>query len=503
MLDLKHLTVLINDRILIENLCLHINKGDKLAIIGEEGNGKSTLFKIIANQNNYADFCGEIHSFHNTIGFLQQELIVDENKIVKDYLFQDEMDFYFHINELYTLFSSLQLDDTILDKKIFILSGGEKVKVQLLKLLLKDPDILLLDEPTNDLDIPTLEWLEHFIQECSKPVLFISHDETLLQRCANRILHIEQLNKQTKCKHTIYNGAYSNYIKERIRKRTKDIQIANKEKAEYIKKKERLNNIQNAVHDALNDTVRNPGKAALLKKKMSNVKAMEKRFEKESYARVDSIEEEINLFFEPVSLPSRKEILNLHLAQLKVEDRILASPVHLEVYGPSHIVICGSNGCGKTTLFKLIYEQLKHRKDIRCGYMPQSYEILPEKRTPIEFLCPSMKNEEITIARKRLGNLNFTRAEMTAPIPQLSKGSKAKLILLYLILNQYDVLLLDEPTRNVSPLSNPVIRKALREFQGCIISISHDRKYIEEVCDIVYKMDQDGLHLEDDERSLT
>ena len=147
------------------------------------------------------------------------------------------------------------------------LSGGEKVKLQLLKLMHEPMDLLLLDEPTNDLDMETLKWLEQFIKSLTIPVMFISHDETLLEECADVLIHLEQLNKKTKAKANIYRGKYSTYVEERYQKREKELQIAHKEKQEYMKKKIRLNDQMNAVHDALNDTVRNPGQARLLEKR--------------------------------------------------------------------------------------------------------------------------------------------------------------------------------------------------------------------------------------------
>ena len=135
--------------------------------------------------------------------------------------------------------------------------------------------------------------------------------------------------------------------------------------------------------------------------------------------------------------------------------------------------------------------------DIKVGYMPQNYEdILENQDKVIEFIAPSGKKEDITKARMYLGNMNFTREEMEGKITELSNGTKAKLILMKLVLDKCNVLLLDEPTRNVSPLSNPVIRKVLKEFKGTIISVSHDRKYIEEVIDKLYTLTPNGLILE-------
>ncbi|HIT23627.1 MAG TPA: ABC-F family ATP-binding cassette domain-containing protein, partial [Candidatus Faecimonas intestinavium] len=165
--------------------------------------------------------------------------------------------------------------------------------------------------------------------------------------------------------------------------------------------------------------------------------------------------------------------------------------------GNPHVCIIGQNGVGKSTLIKEIYNTLRTRTDIKVGYMPQNYEdILKEYDKVIDFIAPSGKKEDVTKARMYLGNMNVTREEMEGKIAELSNGTKAKLILMKLVLEKSNVLLLDEPTRNVSPLSNPVIRKVLKEFKGTIISVSHDRKYIEEVIDKLYTLTPNGLILE-------
>ena len=187
-------------------------------------------------------------------------------------------------------------------------------------------------------------------------------------------------------------------------------------------------------------------------------------------------------------------ILNLKLKELKVEDKILSRNINLEVIGNHHLCIIGRNGVGKSTLIKMVWEILKNRDDIKVGYMPQNYEdTLNSYEYVLDFLVPSKKKEELTKARMFLGNMKFTREEMTGKISNLSNGTKAKLFLTKLVLDECDVLILDEPTRNVSPLSNPLIRKVLKEFKGTIISISHDRKYIEEVVDSLYILTENGL----------
>lgn len=175
-------------------------------------------------------------------------------------------------------------------------------------------------------------------------------------------------------------------------------------------------------------------------------------------------------------------------------NKILSKNLKLEVVGNTHICIIGKNGVGKSTLLKQIYEILKDREDIKVGYMPQTYDdILNKYEYVLDFLSPSGSKEKITKARMYLGNMKFTREEMTSKIKELSNGTKAKLFFTKLVLEENDVLILDEPTRNVSPLSNPVIRKSLREYKGVIISISHDRKFIDEVIDTTYILTELGL----------
>lgn len=496
MLEINHLTISVDNKIMIDNLRLVLNEHDKLAIIGEEGNGKSTLLKVILQDCPYASYQGDINTHKAKIGYLKQTLTKEELSLsVHDYLFP-ELEFYFNkCKEFYILLEQFQLSDEIEEQTLKTLSGGEKVKVQLLKIMLEEADILLLDEPTNDLDLNTLQWLEHFINQCEKGIIFVSHDETLLSHCANQILHLELRKKKTEPIYTWKKIDYDAYVEKRLSHLQKLTQVAHSEKREHKKKMDRLMRQMQQVDHQLNTISRqDPRGAALLKKKMKNVKSLEKRITNEEVSEVPDVEESINLFFPECSLPSRKEVLNLTLTTLQIKNKILAKNIKLEIFGPKHLVIIGKNGIGKTTLMNHIWELLKERQDIRPAYMKQNYEEhFNEKETPLDFLCPNHERDLVSKTRQYLGNLNFTRKEMTSPISELSGGSKAKLILLSLMMKNCNVLLLDEPTRNVSPLSNPIIRRALRDFQGCIISISHDRKYIEEVCDSVYELKTEGI----------
>ena len=364
--------------------------------------------------------------------------------------------------------------------------------------MLNEYDILFLDEPTNDLDIETLEWLEEFINNTNKPIMYVSHDETLLSNTANMILHLEQIKKKTECRHTLLKIDYDSYVAQRLRKIDKQTQVAKFEKREFNKQQEKLQRIMQKVEHQQNTISRaDPHGAAVLKKKMHSLKSQEKKLDETNLTEIPDVEESISFFFENIEMPRTKNIIKLDLDELKVADKLLSKNIELDIIGNVHLCIIGKNGVGKSTLIKLIYDELKDRNDIKVGYMPQTYDdILNNYKNVLDFICSSGSKDEITKARMFLGNMKFTREEMTGNIKDLSNGSKAKLFLVKLVLDKCDVLILDEPTRNVSPLSNPIIRKVLKEYKGTIISISHDRKYINEVVNALYVLTPYGIEKE-------
>lgn len=496
MIEIKRLSIKVKDKYLVKDLSFTLNKGDKLAVIGEEGNGKSTLLKSILGLCDYADMDGVIDLKGNTIGYLEQTI---SNKFldikVYNYLFEDDNDYYNKINIFYKSLDIINLKDNILEQKISTLSGGEKVKIGILKLLINDYDVLFLDEPTNDLDLETLNWLENFIKKIDKPIMFISHDEMLLSNTANMILHIEQIKKKKECRHTLLKIDFDTYVGNRINLIDKQTQIAKSEKREFNKKQEKLMQIMQRVEHEQNVISRgNPHGAKLLKKKMKTLKAQEKKLDDSNLTEIPDVEESINFYFNNQEIPKHKIILKLDISELKVEEKILSRNIKLDIIGNTHLCIIGNNGVGKSTLIKQIYQELKDRSDINIGYMPQNYEdILNKYEFVLDFLVESKKKEDITKALTYLGNMKFTKEEMMGKIKYLSNGTKAKLFLVKLVLDNSNVLILDEPTRNVSPLSNPVIRKALKEFNGTIISISHDRKYINEVISELYELTNLGI----------
>ena len=273
MLEVNNVDILVSTRFLVKSLTFSLNKGDKLAIIGEEGNGKSTLLKSLVGICEYASVTGIIQFKNNKVGYLEQSMSLEnEKKKVYDFLFLDDLDYYGKINWFYKYLDLFHLDDSILEQMISTLSGGEKVKIGILRLLLEECDILFLDEPTNDLDIESLEWLETFINSTDKPIIYVSHDETLLSNTANMILHLEQIKNKTECRHTLLKIDYDTYVEKRLQTILKTTQVAKSEKREFDKRQEKLRQIMQKVEHQQNTITRaDPHGGRLLKKKMHDL----------------------------------------------------------------------------------------------------------------------------------------------------------------------------------------------------------------------------------------
>ncbi len=504
MLEIKNLTIELFNKPLVDDLSFVLNKGDKVGVIGEEGTGKSTLLKTIYSKelvSPYSTISGEILKKDLKLGYLEQSLNTDWNNFsVLDFFLKEnpndkeDLEKYSDFNKTEEIFSKLNISKDFLKKTktIKTLSGGEKVKIQIAKILLKEPEVFLFDEPTNDLDLETLGWLENFIQKIQNPIVFVSHDETLLENTANCILHIEKVKKENTTRHTFKRIGYATYIEERNQEFEKQKRISDMEYREYKKDKKIFSHRKSIVRSKqikiLDSTERR-----ILNKRMRNIVVQEKRIEKKRTTERPEVFDPIYISLDnSVEIPKGKVVLNFNVKELKVKNKILAKNIELSVSGPEKIGIVGDNGIGKTTLFKNILEVLK--KDFEVGYMPQNYnEILNLEENVKDFLVENLDISELQNYITYLGSLHFSWEEINGPISELSYGQRAKLIILKMILEKKNVLVLDEPTRNLSVTSNPVIRKILKNYKGCILSVSHDRKFLKEVCDVVYKLNKDGL----------
>ena len=492
-------------RELVRDFTFALNPGDKAAIIGEEGNGKSTLLKLIYDENlveGYVEWSGTIQKDGMILGYLSQELPEeDRDKTAYEFCCGEEAFLDSSPKEVADAAAKLRFPADLFysDRKMGTFSGGEKVKLRMALLTLRRPDCYLLDEPSNDLDIETLEWLESFIRECPQPVLYISHDEMLLENTANVIIHLEQLRRKTLPRYTVARMGYRRYVEERLSKFAHQEQVAKKEREEERKRQEKLRKIEQKVQHQLDNIAYSDrdhvGK--MLKKKMKSVKSMEHRFdrEREDMTEFPDSEEAILVGFGPdTAVPGGKTVVDFTLPRLEAGGELLAENIRLYVRGAEHVCIIGNNGAGKTTLLRQIANELLPRRDLKAAYMPQDYgETVDQGQTPVEFLAKSGEKEELTRVKTYLGSMKYTPEEQGHSIAELSGGQKAKLFFLKMILDGANVLVLDEPTRNFSPLSGPVIRGILRDFPGCIISVSHDRRYIGEACGTLYRMTPGGL----------
>ncbi len=308
--------------------------------------------------------------------------------------------------------------------------------------------------------------------------------------------------RKSKSRYTIVKDNYENYIKRRADNFRRQEQQALNDRREKKIRDEKFRRVYDSVDHALTYISKGardaPGKN--LKDKMHTVKAMGKRFEKMDENMTEMPEQEEAIFFKlgnkDAIVPAGKTVIEYSQDELRTPDgsKILSRNIFLRVRGPEKICIVGTNGVGKTTLLKKMADELLSRKDIRAQYMPQNYEdMLDLAATPVEFLDDTGDKVIRTRIRTYLGSLKYTPDEMDHPIRELSGGQKAKVLLLKMSMSDANVLILDEPTRNFSPLSGPVIREMIASFPGAVISISHDRKYIDEVCTKTYILTEEGL----------
>ncbi len=497
-----------DDREIVKDLSFVLNNNDKLAIIGEEGNGKSTLLKFFYDKNLIESYCyysGSSNLNKIKIGYIPQ--IIDYeilNLNVLDFLTDNYLnqelnyDIYNEFFKIEKLFKQYNLSLSILNENRLIrsLSGGERIKLQMIKLVLKSYDLYLFDEITNDIDQSTLDLIKSFIINLSKPVIIASHDESFISETCNCILHLEQLKRKHQMVYTFLKVGYKDYLSLRNSKIKKQNDEAYQTRKEQNRKQEILKKQHEKVENALNNAVRDPTQGRLLAKKMRNIKSQEKKLNNSNLVDYYVPEEEINIFFDSKKRENpNRVILSLNDYCLKIDDLILSSTINLVIKGNSRIGIMGENGVGKTTLIKQIIYKLNEKR-INFDYMPQDYYLsLNEELSPLECLQTIFGYEKETKDKimSYLGALNFVESEMLSKIKNLSGGEKAKIFFIRLVLSNNDLIILDEPTRNLSPLSTLAITNFFNQYNGSLLIVSHDQLFVEKTCNEIYILDKNGL----------
>jgi len=506
------------------NIDLEIMEGERIGLVGENGGGKSTLFKLLAGIDTPTD--GVISRRRNlTIGYLSQEADPGQShKTVFEAVSevtQELMDLPFLLSQLearmadpevvadpeamtvildeygkaqerfealggYTLehkveavLHGLGFGPEWYDLEVGLLSGGEKKLINLARILIKAPDLLLLDEPDNHLDLEAKAWLEQYMQNYSGTVLIISHDRQLLDRAIKKIFELED------GKISVYAGNYSYYFEERQRRLLKQYEL-------YSVQQDEIKRLEASMRQL-------KGWAKLNDKISSRAESMAKRVERAKQEAVDRpilIRDKIKVNLDPDR--SGKRVLEVKGLSKSFDGHVLFEPFDLTIIYGERVGIVGANGSGKTTLLRTMMEMIpadagsvKIGASVVVGYYAQEQETLPIDSTPLDFvrrLKPMSEPQAISFLR----GLLFSYEDMHTSIRRLSGGEKSRLQIARLMLTDANFLLLDEPTNNLDIASIEVLEAALEEFEGTILTVSHDRYFLDKIVTKILAIGNDG-----------
>ena len=507
---------------ILENVSFTVNEYDKVGIIGVNGTGKTTLFKILSGIYGYDS--GDIYLGKGVeIGYLEQNTnfhsegtifeevlevfkdliemetylrdlevkIANESsnpnskeleKIMNEYSNKlekfSELNGYGYKSEAKGVLKGLGFSDEDMDKKINILSGGEKTRVLLAKLLLKNPSLLLLDEPTNHLDSEAIEWLEVFLKQYKGTVIIISHDRYFLDQVVNRVFEIHNKKLRT------YNGNYSKFIE--LSKVEKELELKKfEDQQKEIKKQE----------ESI-DRLKAYGREKHLKRARSKEKMLDKV---EVLDRPEMYRKKANIKFSP-SVTSGNDVLEARDISMGYGDRTLFNNLNLNIYRGEKVALIGPNGAGKSTLFKIIMNNLqpltgsvKLGTNVHVDYFHQEQKTLNLDNTIIDEIWNDHPQLTQTTLRTMLGAFLFEDEEVFKKISTLSGGERARVAILKLILSNSNFLLLDEPTNHLDIDSKEVLEEALLNYEGTLFTISHDRYFLNTVIDKILVLDENGI----------
>ena len=507
---------------ILENVNFTVNEYDKIGIIGVNGTGKTTLFKIISGIYGYDS--GDIYTSKDCeIGYLEQNTnFHSENTILEEVLevFKDviemekylrdlehkiseessntnsttleklmneysnkleafsDMNGYGYKSEAKGVLKGLGFNDEDMDKPISILSGGEKTRVLLGKLLLKKPTLLLLDEPTNHLDSEAIEWLEVFLKQYKGTVILISHDRYFLDQVVNRIFEIH--NKKLKT----YNGNYSDFIEASAIEKELELKKFEDQQKDIKKQEESIERLKAFGREKHLKRARSKEKA------LAKVDVLDKP---EAYRKKAKIE------FNP-SVTSGNDVLQLRDISMGYGERILFKDLNLDIYRGEKVALIGANGIGKSTLFKIIMNEItplsgdiKFGTNVNVSYFHQEQKTLNLDNTIIDEIWEDNKQLTQTSLRTMLGAFLFEGEEVFKKISTLSGGERARVAILKLILSNANLLLLDEPTNHLDIDSKEVLEEALSSYTGTIFTISHDRYFLNTIVDKVLVLYENGI----------
>lgn len=501
----------------IKDANLIVEDKDKIGLIGINGSGKSTLFNIITENLSYDD--GEIFRKKDLkIAYLEQQLslhqegsiydnclsifkdlieleknlrkqehIIAENpdnldeELVKYQRLQDEFhkrDGYSYNSKIRGTLIGLGFSEEDFTKDISTLSGGQKSRVALAMLLLEDADLLLLDEPTNHLDIDAISWLEKYLKDIDKAIIVISHDRYFLNNIVSKIVLLE--NGATKT----YKGNYDNYM----RQRKKDFEVL---KRQYEDQQKEIKRQEEIIKRYMN-----LGRDRFIKQGKSRKKMLDKM------QKIDmpSSNKKTKLSFTPKKTSGR-DVLEIKDLSKSFGDHLVFHDLNAFVYKNDKIGLIGPNGVGKSTLFKIIAKEIQETSgEVKIGsnvdiaFFYQELDNLSLDKTVMDEIWDEFPKLEHFQIRKYLAEFLFVGDDIFKSVEELSGGERGRLSLLKIMLKGANFLVLDEPTNHLDIDSKEILEDALLKYEGTVLSISHDRYFLNKTVDKIFEMKEDGIN---------
>lgn len=518
LLQTSKLTKLYSGTPILENVQFEVKKGERIAVVGRNGAGKSTLLKIIADEIDFDN--GEIHKPQSVaLGYFAQSSHVNSDDTIYNEMLKvfaetiklkgqlEELsikmaeedpsseqylkiiEHYQNLNHRFELLSGYTYESEInnilnrfkfneigFDQKISNLSGGQKTRLALAKLLLQKPDVLILDEPTNHLDIDTIEWLEGYLKKYSGAVVIVSHDRYFIDQIATTVYEIEY----RKC--TKYKGNYSDYMDQ------KAVAYASLMK-QYEKQQKEISKMEDFIS-------RNIVRASTTKRAQSRRKLLDK-MERIEIPKIN--DKSIGITFE-IDRRSGNDVLKVEDLTVGYPDQVISDHLDFHINRLDRVALIGPNGIGKSTILKTVAGDLPkisgeiyYGKSLDMGYFDQEQANLTSNNTVLNEVWNCFPTRLEKDIRTLLGNFLFTGDDVFKTVNQLSGGEKVRLTLCKLMLQKNNFLLLDEPTNHLDIDSKEMLELSLEDYEGTVFFISHDRYFIDKIATRILEVTPHGV----------
>ena len=503
---------------ILSNVSFHINENEKAAIVGANGTGKSTLFKIIMNE--LTPDSGEVvFAKGTTVGYLAQHQELSSSNTIYDELLsikkdiidldyqirQMELDMthlsgdkleqvlenysklthqfeqkngYAYRSEITGVLKGLGFSEEDFQKNTNTLSGGQKTRVSLGKLLLSKPDIILLDEPTNHLDLESIAWLENYLLNYNGTVVIVAHDRYFLDRVVSKIVEIEN------GKATVFQGNYSDYAVKKAAIRDAQIKQYENQQREIKRQEEVIAKLKSFNRE----------------KSIKRAESREKMLQKmDVISKPLSETQTMHITFEP-HVVSGNDVLTAKNLSKSFDNIPLFSNLNFEIKRGERVSIIGHNGTGKTTILKLLTGglaadtgEIRLGSNVRIGYYDQEHQVLDLNKTLFEEIHDAYPYLDQTKIRTTLAAFLFTDDDVFKQIKDLSGGERGRVSLAKLMLSEANFLILDEPTNHLDMISKELLEQALTNYTGTVLYVSHDRYFINQTATRILELSQKEL----------